>query len=143
MKTLANCKPSEFLSQTFKIKKSVEKWLDITKVLDIRNTAPEGIVKITEGMTAEEKGKALTANRAIIEKQARENLSRMLDAMLGEHPEETLELLALICFIEPEEIDNYETRDILGVIGEIMNDEAVISFFTSLIRSGQTVTQKQ
>ena len=143
MKTLANCKPSEFLSQTFKIKKSVEKWLDITKVLDIRNTAPEGIVKITEEMTAEEKGKALTANRAIIEKQARENLSRMLDAMLGEHPEETLELLALICFIEPEEIDNYETRDILGVIGDIMNDEAVISFFTSLIRSGQTVTQKQ
>lgn len=143
MKTLANCKPSEFLSQTFKIKKSVEKWLDITKVLDIRNTAPEGIVKITEEMTAEERGKALTANKAIIEKQARENLSRMLDAMLGEHPEETLELLALICFIEPEEIDNYETRDILGVIGEIMNDEAVISFFTSLIRSGQTVTQKQ
>lgn len=143
MKTLANCKPSEFLSQTYKIKKSVEKWLDITKVLELRKTAPEGIVPITDTMTVEEKGEAFKKNKELVTKQARANLSKMLDSMLGEHPQETLELLALICFIEPSEIDNYQTRDILAVINDILDDEAVIGFFSSLIRSGQTATQKQ
>lgn len=143
MKTLANCKPSEFLSQTYKIKRSVEKWLDLTKVLEIRSTAPEGIVKITDEMTIAEKGEALKNNKVLFEKQAKENISKMLDNMLGEYPQETLELIALICFIEPEEIDNYKTRDILANVSEILDDEAVVNFFTSLMRSGQTGLQKQ
>ena len=38
MKNLANCKPSEFLAQTFKIKKSLQEWLDVTKLMEIRKT---------------------------------------------------------------------------------------------------------
>lgn len=36
MKNLANCTPSEFLKQTNKIKKSVEKWLKATDIMEIR-----------------------------------------------------------------------------------------------------------
>lgn len=51
MKTLANCSPREFLLQTNKIRKSVVKWLDETKILEIRANKPQ----FTEGATEEEK----------------------------------------------------------------------------------------
>lgn len=143
MKTLANCKPSEFLSQTYKIKKSVEKWLDITKVLDIRKEMPDDIIKITDTMTVEEKGEAFKLNKEAFNKKAYENLSKMLDSMLGEHPDETLELIALICFIEPKDIDNYTTSELLANMDSILSDENVLGFFSSLMRSGQMVTPRQ
>lgn len=139
MKTLVNCTPSEFISQTYKIKKAVEKWLDITKVLEIRKT-PVNLESIDKNLPEEEQKKAL---REALNKQARKNLSDMFDSMFGEHPNETLELVALMCFIEPKDIDNYEIREIFGAFNEIINDEAVVGFFTSLMRSGQTATQKQ
>ena len=51
MKNLANCKPSEFLVQTNKIRKSVEKWLKITDIMNIRKVVPPE----KEGQTAEER----------------------------------------------------------------------------------------
>ena len=36
LKTLATCNPYEFLAQTNRIKESVEKWLTVTDVLNIR-----------------------------------------------------------------------------------------------------------
>ena len=41
MKNLANCKPSEFLRQTNKIRRAAEKWLKITDIMEIRKTLPE------------------------------------------------------------------------------------------------------
>lgn len=125
MKNLANCTPREFLKQGNRIRKSVENWLSLTKVLDIRKRMPN-----LDGMTEEEK-------RAAINKQMKENLSAMLDAALDEYPEETVELLALICFVEPEDIDNYKMADFIGSISEILNNREVLSFFTSLVKLGQ------
>lgn len=34
MKNLSNCKPSEFLRQTARIRKSVAKWLEVTDLID-------------------------------------------------------------------------------------------------------------
>lgn len=123
MKNLANCKPSEFLRQTSKIRKSASKWLADTGVLEIRKRQPQ----IPEGATEEEKKKAL-------EKQARENLGLMLDAALDEHPDETLELLALLCFVEPKDVDNHEVSEYLNSFNEIISNSAVLSFFTSLMQ---------
>lgn len=129
MKNLANCKPSEFLRQTSKIKKSVEKWLKVTDIMSIRNTKPT----IPDGATQEEKEKALNA-------QARENISRMLDEIMEKHPDETLELLALVCFIDPENVDDYPVSEYLSSINELLQDEAVAGFFSSFIQWGQTIT---
>ena len=102
MKNLANCKPSEFLKQTNLIKKSVEKWITVTDIKNIRARMPE---KKEEAYTEEE-----------LEEQGLKNLSAVLDAMLDIHAEETLEVLALCCFVEPEKVDDYTMSEYLEAI---------------------------
>lgn len=136
MKNLANCKPSEFLKQTSRIRKATEKWLDYTGVLNIRKNLPK-YKEVTVDMTDEERDAIQKENAKNREKQINKNLSAMLDAIMDEHPEETLELLALVCFVEPEDVDNHTMSEYLSAITEMVNDEAVIGFFTSLVRLGQ------
>lgn len=127
MKNLANCKPSEFLVQTNKIRKSVEKWLRLTDIPNIRKNVPE----FKEGQTKEE-------HRAEMLEQARVNLNKIFDAILEEHPQETLELIGLLCFIEPEDVDNHPVSFYLEAVSELIDDKAVLGFFTSLVNLGQT-----
>lgn len=127
MKNLANCKPSEFLVQTNKIRKSVEKWLKLTDLQGIRKRLPP----VKEGQSAEDRQKELQA-------QAQRNLSAMLDSIMEKHPEETLELLALLCFVEPENVDDYPISFYLENFTELIKDQAVVGFFISLIQLGQT-----
>ena len=125
MKTLANCTPKEFLVQTNKIRKSAEKWLSLTKIMEIRKRLPE-----VEADASEED------KMAALEKQVRLNLSTMLDAILDEYPDETAELLGLLCFIDPKDLDNHSMLEILANVTEILNSEEVLSFFTSLAQLG-------
>lgn len=141
MKTLVNCTPSEFLSQTYKIKTSVAKWLTDTDIINIRKKLPKGLIKLNEIKDGEDRAKVIEKNKELLEKQSRENLSIILDAIMKDHPQETLEILALICFIDPSEVDSHPMREYLMVINEIINDEAVIGFFTSLTRLGLMNTQ--
>ena len=129
MKNLANCKPSEVLKQTNRVKKSAERWLKATEIMEIRKHLPT----IPDGAKPEEK-------RKLEAEQARQNISDMLDAIMDKHPEETLELLALCCFVEPEHVDDYPVTDYLGAFGEMIGSDAVVSFFTSLIRLGQIIS---
>lgn len=132
MKNLATCKPSEFLKQTNRVKKAAQKWLAATDIMNIRSEMPT----FPEGMSDEER-------QELIQEQATKNFSRMLDSILEEHPEETLELLALCCFVEPENVDDYKVSDYIKAITELINDKAVLSFFTSLTRLGQRNTPKR
>lgn len=129
MKNLANCKPSEFLTQTNKIRKSVGKWLADTDVMNIRKRVPH----LTEEMSDEEKQKAL-------EKQVSENSTAILDAIMEEHPQETLELLALLCFVEPENVDDHEVVEYLEAFQELLSNQAVLNFFMSLMRWVNQIT---
>lgn len=129
LKTLANCSPREFLAQTNKIRKVAADWLDKTRILEIRKTQPE----ITDGMTEEE---SIEARR----QQAKKNIMKMLDAMLDEYPDETANILGLVCFIEPEELDNYKMSDILKAATELISNPDVIDFFISLARLGRMST---
>lgn len=123
MKTLANCTPREFLAQTNKIRKSVSKWLDETKIMDIRKQKPI----FAENATDEEKKSATQA-------QIRRNFSEMLDSMLDKYPEETAEMLGLLCFIEPSELDKYTMPQLMGAFAEIINCPEIIGFFSSLMQ---------
>lgn len=125
MKNLANCKPSEFLCQTNKIRKSVSKWLSLTKVMEIRKNLPT----LKPEMSKEEREKAIS-------EQVRINVNDMLDSILDEYPEETLELLAHVCFVDPKDVDNHPMSEYIQSINELINDEAVIGFFTSLVQLG-------
>ena len=129
MKTLANCKPSEFLRQTNKIRKVVANWLDVTDILNIRKRKPV----VTTEMTDEERKLAYA-------EQAKENLNAILDACLEQYPEETLKVLGYLCFVEPEDVDNHPISEYIKAFTEIMNDEAVAGFFFSLTKLAQTDT---
>lgn len=136
MKNLANCTPREFLAQTFKIKKSVKEWLDVTDIMNIRKNKPELVN--TVGLSEDEKEKALLENRLRIQAQSRKNINEILDKMLDKNAEKTLEVLALCCFVEPEDVDNHPMSEYLECLGELISDKGVISFFTSLAQLEQT-----
>lgn len=136
LKTLANCKPSEFLKQTNKIRKAAAKWLTATDILAIRKNLPR-LIEITEDMTDEEREEATMQNRTALRAQARENAVAILDAVMDEHPDETLELMALLCFVDPKDVDKHTVSEYLEAFTELIGSEAVIGFFTSLARLGQ------
>lgn len=133
-KTLASCKPSEFLKQTNRIRKAVEKWLTDTDIVNIRRRLPE-----LEKVPADADGAqdVIDRNRQRKLEQMQANLSAILDAVLEDHPDETLEILALCCFIEPPDADSYPVAFYLTAITELISDEAVLGFFTSLASLGQ------
>ena len=126
MKNLSNCKPSEFLAQTIKIKNLVRDWLDATKIMDIR----KNFSQVDKNLTAEERTNAIV-------NQALSNWSDMLDRMFIDNAEKTLALIALVNFVEPERVDDYEMGDYLQSISELLCDSRVLSFFTSLVRLNQ------
>lgn len=135
LKTLVTCKPSEFLRQTNRIKKAVEKWLKDTDIMNIRKRLPS-LEVVAMNATDEERREIAARNKILTEEQAKKNISAMLDAILEEHPQETLELLGLCCFIEPADADNYKVTDYLNAFNSIINDKAVIDFFISLASLG-------
>ncbi len=137
MKNLANCKPSEFLKQTSRIRKATEKWLDYTGILNIRKDVPK-YKEITADMSEAEVEAVQKENRKRREDQINKNFSAILDAIMDEHPDETLELLALLCFVEPKDVDNHTVSEYLEAITEMITNQAVIGFFTSLAQLGQT-----
>ena len=121
-KNLANCKPSEFLKQTNRIRHYVQKWMDVTEIPKIRKRLPQ----IPEGTTEEERKK-------LIRQQSMQNLSDILDSALDAHPEETMGVLALACFIPAEEAEDHPMEEYLDALGQLMESEGVIRFFTSLL----------
>lgn len=122
MKNLSNCTPTEFFKQTVKIRRHVEDWLTATDILNIRKNMPE----FTESMSDADK-------RAAVAAQAKKNLWAMFDKIVEENAEKTIALLALVCFIDPEDADNHEVGEYLESITELIADERVIAFFTTLL----------
>lgn len=128
IKSLANCKPTEFARQTNKIRHYVEKWVKLTQVGEIRKHLPE----IPEGATEEEKN-------ALIKEQNFKNFSEMLDKALDEHPEETIGVLAMCCFIPPEKADEQPIDLYFEVLSDLIESKAVTRFFISLAKLGLRV----
>lgn len=137
MKTLANCTPREFLKQTSLIRKSVSKWLKDTDIINIRKRMPE-LRKITKEMSEDERTAAFNENKKAVEVQSLENLNDILDAVMDRYPDETLEVIALICFVEPSKVDDYPMTEYLKSLTEILTDDTVMSFFTSLAQLGKS-----
>lgn len=128
-KNLANCTPIEFLRQTSRLRKAVEKWLNAIGFAEIRSRIPD----LSQYDTKE-------AKAAAIRKQGMDNVLEILDKALDECPDVTLEVLALTCFVEPDQVNTHPMSYYLASIGDMIGDEGVISFFISLNRLGQTNT---
>lgn len=135
MKNLANCTPKEFLKQTFRIKKLVEKWLKETDILNIRKKLPT--LESVDGLSGEELAEVQKRNQKLVREKIMDNLMEMLDKIMDEHADDTVALLALVCFIEPEKADEHSMSEYLTAIGELISDPGVLSFFTSLAQLEQ------
>lgn len=125
MKNLANCSPREFLRQTSRIRKAVSNWLSLTKIMEIRKRLP----KLPDNISEDEKNE-------LIRKQIDSNFNAIFDTILDEHPDETAELLGLVCFVEPDDLDNHPMTEFLGSAAEILNNREVMNFFISLAKLG-------
>ncbi len=136
MKTLANCSPKEFFSQTNKIRKAVEKWLKDTGIMEIRARVPDFVPEVKDDMTKEELAESINKRKEAFAEQAKKNAFDMLDAMMDKHPDETIEIMALVCFIDPEKANDHPMSEYLANVTEIINDKAVLDFFTSLASLG-------
>lgn len=130
MKNLANCTPKEFLKQTYRIKSAVEKWLKDIDLSSIRANVPK-LTPVT-GLEGEELEKVKAENCKIMSKQIMENGMKILDNVMDKYADETVEILALCCFVEPSEAESHTMSEYLESIGDLLSDKGVLSFFTSL-----------
>lgn len=131
LKTLANCKPTEFLRQTVAIKKAAEDWVKATDIINIFRT-PVNYKTIPEGATPEERISIIQENKKIQQDTGMERLSKLFDMAIEKNADKTLEIMALCCFIEPERVDDYPVKYYLNALMELVKDETVIGFFSSL-----------
>lgn len=137
MKNLATCSPLEFLRQTNLIRRSAEKWMKHTDVMNIRKRLPK-LEIVPMGASQEEIEAIVKRNAETSRAQVQENLNEILTNIMEKYPEETVELLALACFVEPSAANKYPMTYYMKHLNDLINDEVVISFFTSLVRLGQT-----
>lgn len=120
-KNLTNCNLKEFMTQTRLIKHHVEKWLTDTDIMNIRKNLPD----IPDDASDEERKKLLTD-------QGMKNASAIFDSIFDEHPDETITLIALLCFVPLSEIDEHPMTYYMESITEMLNDKTVWDFFISL-----------
>lgn len=131
MKCLATCKPTEFVAQTAKIKNAVSNWVEVIDLMKIRAKQPQ-YIPIPADATEQQKGEILLKNAELKKKQTIENLNTILDNMLVTHPMETLNVLALCCFVEPEDVDNHTIDEYFDCIIEMFKNKSVMNFFSLL-----------
>lgn len=120
-KNLTNCNLREFMIQTRLIKHHVEKWLTDTDIMNIRKNLPD----IPDDASDEERKKMLTD-------QGMKNASAIFDSIFDEHPDETITLIALLCFVPLSEIEEHPMTYYMESITEMLNDKTVWDFFISL-----------
>ena len=136
IKTLSTCSEVEFLRQTNKIRKAVEQWLTKTNILNIRKRIAE-FQTVPKDATKEEKFRIAAENKEREAEQVKKNLNDMLDAMLEEYPEETVKVMKLCCFVDPEDTTSHHITYYMGAFAQMLGDENVIGFFQSLILMAQ------
>ena len=140
MKTLLTCTPREFLVQTNRMKKAVEKWVTVTDIKNIIKRKPENIESLTgdeeKDREIKERNKEKTTSQGLL------NLSAMMDAALEEHTDETLEIIALMFFMNVEELNKLKSKDVLIPLNDMLNDEAITGFFSSLFSTAQIIMAK-
>lgn len=120
-KTLANCKLSEFSAQAIKIRKMVDEYYHAINV-------PELLKKYAN----EYKGIDAADRDAVSQKL----IGGILDAMLTEHPVETVKIIAAMSFLTYDEAEELEPSEALEIVLDCITSQKVIDFFINVERLG-------
>ena len=121
-KTIANCTVEEFLPQAYKIVAEVKRLFEDKKIKAIRAKAP----KFSGTETLEEQEK-------IKEEQGAKNLEEILRVIMVEEPKKMARLLALICFVDEKEMQEYSGIDLMLPVFDVLANPQIINFFTRLM----------
>lgn len=120
MKTIATLQGPDFLRQCNRIRHAAAALMRQSGVMALRKRMPV----LTGEETAEQ-------HKAAIEAQSRKNVSAMLDCLLEEYPEQTCEVLAMLCL--PEDSDTPPDGMDLAMAGlELVTSPKVLDFFSRL-----------
>lgn len=125
MKTIANMQGAEFLRQCNKIRHAAAALMQDTQILEIRKRMPT--------FTGKENPEL---RKVMIEKQSKQNISDMLDALLDTHAEETHNVLKLMCVTEEGEEPTGLDMAMAGL--EIVTSPKVMDFLSSLAKLAQS-----
>lgn len=129
MKTIAQLNGVDFLRRCNKVRHRVADILAETGVLEYRKRQPE--------FTGNE---SLAERNQLIRQQSKKNIDAMLDCLLEEHADKTVELLNLLTIREegdPEELAGF---DMLTAGLELFSNQKVMDFFISVASSGLKLT---
>lgn len=66
--------------------------------------------------------------------QGLEIIDRILELFFSKKPKETLEIIGLCCFVEPEKLSEYNSMELLSYVPKILTDPNVRRFFSSLLQ---------
>lgn len=139
MKNLANCSPSEFIPQTVKIKRVASKWLKEIAWAEIKQQDKKKLEVADDNATAEERVEFFKKNVEIQKENRMDKLSKLFDNAFEKYPEDTLTVLALSCFVEPENVDDHPMSDYFECLTEMMCNKAVVNFFTCLLSLSKAI----
>lgn len=141
-KTLVTCSPTEFLKQSVILKKKIKKWADDIGIEELRKLNPD-YEKLKGDETVEEKYELIKKNDELRKKMQTNKLMEIFDNAFEKYPEQTLEILALVCFVDPKNVDDYPINEYLNALNSMIRDEAVVTFFMSLVQLEQVFTSNR
>ena len=124
-KTLANCKLTEFTAQANKIRKMVYEYYHAINV-------PE--------LTKQYAQKYSDVDASDKDAVSQELIGGILDAMLTDHPIETVKIIAALGFMTFEEAEELAPTEALEIVLDCAFSQKVIDFFISVERLGGSGT---
>ena len=128
MRTICDLEGVAFLRQCNKIRHIADEVLKDTKVLEIRKNKPVFTGKETED-----------EQKQMISEQINKNINQMLDVLLEEKPDQTIRLFRAFIILDEGEKEP-SGMDMLLTAMDIISDNRVIDFLSSLVRLGQMNT---
>lgn len=95
---------------------------------------PDGVNPADKADILAKQAEVLKQRNEIMSQAAMDNFLAIVDAALEKHPDETIELLALLCFVPVNEVNDHPMKFYMQSIRELLQDEEVMAFFTSLVQ---------
>ena len=122
MKTLANCKATEFLTQTNKIRHEIAEFYSAIGIAALK----QKFAALAEKAGSDEETERLRKGY----------ISELLDSALEINAEATVRVIGLAAFKTPEEAEDMTATELLEVFSQIIGCKPVIDFFINAVKSG-------
>lgn len=116
-KTLANCKLSEFTAQANKTRKQMYEFYHL---INVRSIVDKYAKEVNNGADRDEMSRML--------------ISDVIDAIMTDHPHESVAIIASCAFMSVDEAEQLDPSEALEIVIECISSQRVMDFFIRLER---------